>query len=63
MDRKRLEQRLERLKSELDYVGHRAYSRDDLNSKPAIRDFARLDSLRLEIRVLTANLSETTKVL
>ncbi len=52
------DQRLARLKHELNYAGHRAYSLDNMETKTAFKAFARVDKLKERIEVLKKSIAD-----
>lgn len=46
------QRKLARLRNDLNCVGHRAYSMDNLESKAAVQAFAKLDRIKAEIAEL-----------
>jgi len=44
--------KLARLRADLDCAGHRAYSMDDINSKSAVKAFAKVERIKAEIKEL-----------
>jgi hypothetical protein len=55
----KLEQRLARLCERLDIVGHRAYSRDNLSTAAAVKDFETIEKLKVKIAELKYKISCT----
>ncbi len=51
-------QRLSRLKHELNYAGHRAYSLDNLETNTAVKAFERVDKLKERIKVLEKSIAD-----
>ena len=51
-------ERLARLRQELNYAGHCAYSRDNMETEAAAKAFERVDKIKEQIKVLEKKVAE-----